>query len=121
MSKDLTRTPRSTSPTDVLQHIPVDWLTESEAATYCRCSEWSFRRMRLPAYNAGGRKVYHRSTIDAAIFSRPWQPSTNVATPTTSTGETRASRSVDPSERLTGKRLRPFVPRKRKAGGGSAG
>lgn len=92
---------------------PADWLTEPEAATYARCSLWAFRKMRLPAYDSGGRKVYHRATLDAALLSRPWQPSTSAATPTTSTGGKAGSSTADLSARLTAKRLRPYAPRKR--------
>lgn len=62
-----------------------DWMTEPEAADYARCSLWSFRKMRLAACNSGGRKVYHRGSIDAALMARPWQPSTSAEAPTTST------------------------------------
>ena len=95
------------------EKLPVsDWLTEPEAAEYCRCSVAGFRNMRLPASNSGGRKVYHRGSLDAAILSRPWQRSTNAVKPTISTGARTGSSSVAVSERLTGKRLRPFAPRK---------
>ena len=47
-----------------------DWLTEAEAAEHCRGSLWAFRRMGLPAKDSGGRKVYNRESLDAAIHSR---------------------------------------------------
>lgn len=47
------------------------WFTEAEAAEYARCSLWAFRRMGIPAKDSGGRKVYHRSSIDAALEARP--------------------------------------------------
>ena len=94
--------------------LPVpDWMTEDEAAEYCRCSKWAFRKMRLPANNSGGRKVYHRATLDACLLSRPWQPSTNAATPITSTGGRTARSFAGLSERLTDARLRPYAPRKK--------
>lgn len=89
------------------------WLTEAEAAEYCRCSVWSFRNMRLPAKNSGGRKVYHRSTLDASIHSRPWQRSTSDEASGTSTSEQTIGKSASLSERLTGKRQRPYKPRKK--------
>lgn len=49
------------------------WLTESEAADYCRCSLRAFQNMGLPAQDAGGRKVFHRPSLDAAILARPWR------------------------------------------------
>lgn len=88
------------------------WLYEGEAAEYCRCSTSSLREMRLPASDSGGRKVYHRASLDAAILSRQWQRSTNAGKPTTSTGVRTGSSFAGVSERLTGKRLRPFVARK---------
>ena len=96
------------------EQLPVsDWMLEPEAAEYCRCSVWAFRKMRIQAKNSGGRKVYHRASLDASLNSRPWQRSTNAETPITSTGGKVVSSIGDPSARLTGKRLRPFVPRKR--------
>src|SRR5687767_5247806 len=44
------------------EKLPV-WLTEQEAADYCRCCLKSFRRMQLPASNSGGRKVYNRASL----------------------------------------------------------
>lgn len=89
------------------------WFTEPEAAEYCRCSFRAFREMRLPAKNSGGRKVYNRDTLDSALNSRPWQPSTSAARPTISTGAGTANRSAALSARLTDERLRPYVPRKK--------
>ncbi len=91
------------------------WMYEAEAAEYCRCSVWALRKMRLPASNSGGRKVYNRARLDAALESRPWQRSTNAATPTTSTGGKAAISTGDPSERLTAVRLRPYAPRKKRS------
>ena len=78
------------------------WLTEAEAAQYCRCSLWAFRKMGLPASNSGGRKVYFRETLDRCLHARPWsrEPS---ATPVP---------LEDP--RLSAVRLRPYKPRKKK-------
>lgn len=89
------------------------WLTEQEAALYCRCSLWSFRQMNLPAQNSGGRKVYHRTTLDASIHARTWQRSTPAAEPGTSTSVSTGGRSDIRSKLQSAKRLRPFVPRKR--------
>ena len=74
------------------------WLTEPEAAEYCRCSLWSFRRMRLPAKDAGGRKVYKRETLDMAIEARDWdrRPRTEFEWPAN----------------LQSVRIRPYKPRK---------
>lgn len=91
------------------------WLTESQAAEYAGCSLSNFRTMRLPAYNSGGRKVYCIPDIDAAIRARPWQPSTSVADPSTFSGASAASNSAVLSARLTGKRLKPYAPRKRRS------
>src|SRR5690606_41119454 len=103
----------------VSESLPVpDWLTEAEAATYCRCSLWAFRKMRLDAKDSGGRKVYHRASLDAALHSRPWRPSTSAASPTTSTGGKMASSTADPSGRLTARRLRPYAPRKKRSATG---
>jgi hypothetical protein len=100
------------------EKLPV-WLTEQEAADYCRCCLKSFRRMGLPASNSGGRKVYHRANLDQALLTRPWRPSTSAARPTTSTGE-RAAFSTDAlSERLTAKRRRPYAPRRKPNSTGS--
>lgn len=77
------------------------WLTESEAAQYCRCSLWAFRKMGLPASNSGGRKVYFRETLDRCLHARPWsrEPS---------------AKSVSPANpRLAAVRLRPYKPRKK--------
>lgn len=90
-----------------------EWLTEAEAAKHCRCSLWAFRRMGLAANDAGGRKVYHRRSLDAALMNRPWRPSTSAAKPTISTGRQTASSSGGLSGRLKSERLRPYAPRKR--------
>lgn len=74
-----------------------EWLTEQEAADYCRCSLWAFRRMRLAARDSGGRKVYHRRSLDDALMARPWQPSTGAETPITSTGARMVSSTDAPS------------------------
>lgn len=76
------------------------WLTEREAAEYAKCSLGAFRRMRLVAYNSGGRKVYFRSDVDAALFARPW--SHQVETPPALL----SSRS-----NLRSERIRPYKPR----------
>lgn len=83
-----------------------EWLLESEAAEYCRCSLWSFRKMGAPAKNSGGRKVYRRLTLDEFINSREWEHSPRGG------GAAVASRCVDLPANLTAVRLRPFVPRK---------
>ena len=90
-----------------------EWFTEPEAAEYCRCSFRAFRDMHLPAKNSGGRKVYNRGILDSALHSRPWQPSTNAAPATISTGAKTAGSTGALSARLTEKRLRPYAPRKR--------
>jgi hypothetical protein len=94
------------------ERLPV-WFTEREAAEYCRCSFRAFRDMRLPAQNSGGRKVYNRATLDAALLSRPWQPSTSAEPRTTSTGAKTAGNYGALSARLTDERLRPYAPRKK--------
>ena len=78
------------------------WLTEAEAAEYCRCSLWSFRKMGLPAHNSGGRKVYFRETLDRCLQARPWSRGA-------------AATSVPPADaRLSAIRLRPYKPRKKR-------
>jgi len=78
------------------------WLTESEAADYCRCSLWAFRKMGLHAYNSGGRKVYFRDAIDRCLHSRPWSRAQLVP----------SAPPADP--RLSAVRLRPYKPRKKR-------
>lgn len=92
-----------------------DWMSEQEAADYCCCSLTNFRKMTLPAYNSGGRKVYHRASLDAAILARPWRPSTSAATPITSTGAKAAPSTGGASARLTAERLRPYASRKKRS------
>lgn len=79
------------------------WLTEAEAAEYCRCSLWAFRRMGLPANNSGGRKVYFRETLDACIHARPWSR------------EPRVVPNSPLDARLSAIRLRPYKPRTKSA------
>lgn len=57
--------------------VQKEWLREPEAAQYCGCCLSSFRLMGIPASNSGGRKVYYRATLDAALHARPWQRSTS--------------------------------------------
>src|SRR6185312_4268199 len=90
-----------------------DWLTVPEAAEYCRCSVRAFLNMHLAAHDAGGRKVYHRQSLDAAIMARTWRNSTSAAPVTTSTGQRAANDSGAVSGRLTAQRLRPYKPRKK--------
>ena len=80
------------------------WLTEPEAAEYCRCLDWAFRNMRFPAKNSGGRKVYPRDTLDASIQARPWD---------CSVVSDLATSNATLAERLSGKRQRPYKPRKK--------
>ena len=84
------------------------WLTVPEAAEHCRCSVRAFLNMHLPANDAGGRKVYHREALDAAIMARTWRRSTNSVAGLTVTADYGAL-----SERLIGKRRRPYKPRKK--------
>ena len=87
------------------------WLTEPEAAEYCRCSLRAFRHMRLPAQNSGGRKVYNRANLDAALLARPWYPS-SVRTPLAITTPKSDELALLYGDRLTARRLRPYKPRK---------
>ena len=89
------------------------WLTVDQAAVYCKCSKRAFLNMHLPANDAGGRKVYHRQSLDAAIMARTWQSSTNAAPATTSTGQKAANDSGAVLGRLASQRLRPYKPRKK--------
>lgn len=82
------------------------WLTEPEAAEYCRCSVWAFRNMHLPAKNSGGRKVYHRDMLDASIQARPWSRGAVV-------GPVKSTSNATLAERLGGERRRPHKPRKK--------
>lgn len=102
------------APTSV-RTVTSPWLTEKEAAEYCRCSLWAFRAMHLPAKNSGGRKVYHRDLLDASIQARPWQR-------TAASPEFRASTSVSTAGKSdillklqNAKRLRPYKPRKKQS------
>jgi hypothetical protein len=85
------------------------WLLEAEAAEYCRCSLWAFRKMGIPAKNSGGRKVYSRASLDEVIEGRDWTRSLRggAAAPQTS------SRRPELGDRLTAVRLRPYKPRKK--------
>ena len=96
---------------DCAKHYPPSWFTEAEAAEYCRCSIRAFRGMRLPAQNSGGRKVYHRDALDAALMSRSWE-----SVPKLSSAGPKAHASTDSLklwERLKSERLRPYKPRKK--------
>jgi len=106
-----TKKPETAKP----QTIASPWLTEKEAAEYCRCSLWAFRAMYLPAQNSGGRKVYHRDLLDASIQARPWQRSASVAAFATSTSGPVGAKSATLAEKWSGQRLRPFKPRKKKS------
>lgn len=86
-----------------------EWLLEAEAAEYCRCSVWAFRKMGAPAKNSGGRKVYRRSTLDEFIRSRPWEHSPRGG------GAKKAASRADLPVNLTAVRLRPYKPRKKPA------
>lgn len=77
------------------------WFTEPEAAEYCRCSLWAFRKMRIPAKNAGGRKVYKRETIDMVTEGRDW--------------DRKPQAKVEWPRNLTAVRLRPYKPRPKTA------
>ena len=96
---------------DCAKHYPPSWFTEPEAAEYCRCSFRAFRDMRLPAQNSGGRKVYHREALDAALLSRPWESVSNVS-PAGPKAHA-AGDSLELWERLKSERLRPYKPRKK--------
>lgn len=89
---------------DVISSQQSPWLTEAEAAEYSRCSMWALRRMRLPAYNSGGRKVYFKPHIDAALLARPWAPPVPLAFPL-----------LADRPNLRNGRIRPYKPRKPRA------
>ena len=95
------------------ESVIADWLTEPEAADYARCSVWAFRKMRLPAKDSGGRKVYSRRSLDLALEARPWQRSTKEAAAGISTGVTMGSSTVGHSDRLKSVRLKPYAPKKK--------
>ena len=91
------------------------YLREKDAAAYACCSVSAFREMGIPACNSGGRKVYDKTVIDAAIRARAWRSSTNAAPATTWTGRKMGSDSGAALENLTPQRLREFKPRKRRS------
>ena len=108
--------------------LPLDLLTEQEAAAYCRVALSTFREH---AYAAGvrprrlmGRKLYKRADLLAAFESAPeWQQSTGAragrntsqAQPHTSTGESTNSSFDAPLANLRPQRLRKYVPRKQQS------
>lgn len=87
-----------------MSEVNTPWMTVEEAAEYLRCSLRSFLRMRLPAHDSGGRKVYHRGSLDAAILARPWRRTEDPFP------ESLALQPVN--DRLSTKRIRPYRPRK---------
>lgn len=91
------------------------YLREKDAAAYACCSVSAFRAMGLPACNSGGRKVYDKAVIDAAIRARAWRSSTNAVHATTWTGQKPVNDSGAALANLTPQRLREFKPRKRRS------
>ena len=95
-----------------------DWFTELEAAAYCGLSLSQFRseyrQHNIHPRRFGGKKLYSRSDLYAAIAAAPeWQPSTSAGAPGISVGAKVASNSADPSARLRPVRLREYAPRKK--------
>src|SRR5690348_1217505 len=88
------------------------WFTVPEAAAYLRQSLRQFNRLRIEANGSGARKVYHRDALDAWMFAHPWQPSENAVPRGSLTGAKTENVSDALLERLRGKRLRPYRPRK---------
>lgn len=93
---------------------PSDWLTEAEAAAYCRVSISNFRsgyeQLGVVARRAFGRKLYAREELRVAISNSPaWNPQFETAT------IRQMQTSAHPFlANLRPARQRPYKPRKKK-------
>lgn len=48
---------------------PQQYLTKSEAAQHIRCSVRTIDRMKLPRIKRGGRILFSRASLDAAMLA----------------------------------------------------
>lgn len=105
--------------TDALESLtssaqrPSDWLTEAEAASYCRVSLTTFRagyeQLGVVARRAFGRKLYAREELRSAISNSPaWNPLLETA----HNGRPRVMANPLLAN-LRPERLRPYKPRKK--------
>ncbi|MDR7192713.1 hypothetical protein J2W68_001429 [Luteimonas terrae] len=94
---------------------PSDWMTEAEAAAYCRVSVSAFRagymQLGVVARSAFGRKLYSRDDLHRAIANSPaWGGQSEPS----HSGLVRAS--IHPLlTNLRPERQRPYKPRKKPA------
>lgn len=99
-----------------------DWLTEEEAALYCRVSLTQFKKYvhdyAIMPRRFMGKKVYEKAALYAAIYeSELWQRSrsTGAMAPPISIGARAPNGSAAASERSISERLRRYEERRRQS------